>query len=90
MTMQRFSNFASPGADRLRITLSLSKRSLDDTNDTNFVELLRIREGKLKKVTTKTSYNLIRDYLADRTFDESGNYTVRPFDINVEDSLNID
>ena len=83
-----FSNFASPGADRLRITLSLSKRSLDDTNDTNFVELLRVREGKLKKVTTKTSYNLIRDYLADRTFDESGNYTVRPFDINVEDSLN--
>ena len=83
-----FSNFASPGADRLRITLSLSKRSLDDTNDTNFVELLRVREGKLKKVTTKTSYNLIRDYFAERTFDESGNYTVRPFDINVEDSLN--
>ena len=83
-----FSNFASPGADRLRITLSLSKRSLDDTNDTNFVELLRVREGKLKKVTTKTSYNLIKDYFAERTFDESGNYTVRPFDINIEESLN--
>jgi hypothetical protein len=83
-----FSNFASPGADRLKISLSLSKRDLTDTNDTNFVELLRIRQGKVKKITTKTSYNLIRDYLAERTFDESGNYTVRPFDINLENSLN--
>jgi hypothetical protein len=83
-----FSNYASPGADRLKITLTLTKRSLTDTNDTNFVELLRLKNGKVKKITTKTQYNLIRDYLADRTFDESGNYTVDPFDLDLEESLN--
>ncbi len=83
-----FSNYASPGADRLKITLILTKKSLTDTNDTNFVELLRLKDGKVKKITTKTQYNLIRDYLAERTFDESGNYTVKPFDLNLEESLN--
>ena len=83
-----FSNYASPGADRLKITLTLTKRALTDSNDTNFVELLRLKNGKVKKITTKTQYNLIRDYLAERTFDESGNYTVNPFDLDLEESLN--
>lgn len=83
-----FSNFAAPGADRLKIDLTLSKKSLDDTNDTDFVELLRLKDGKVKKVTTKTQYNQIRDYLAERTFDESGNYTVEPFEIDLKNSLN--
>ena len=83
-----FSNYASPGADRLKITLTLTKKSLTDTNDTNFVELLRVKNGKIKKITTKTEYNRIRDYLAERTFDESGNYTVNLFDLNLEESLN--
>ena len=83
-----FSNYASPGADRLKITLTLTKRALTDSNDTNFVELLRLKNGKVKKITTKTQYNLIRDYLAERTFDESGNYTVDSFDLDLEESLN--
>ena len=83
-----FSNYASPGADRLKISLTLSKRSLTDTNDTNFVELLRVKNGRVKKIVTKTEYNQIKDYLATRTFDESGDYTVEPFDLNLEESLN--
>jgi hypothetical protein len=83
-----FTNYAAPGADRLKITLSLIKKSLDDTNDTDFVELLRLKDGKIKKVTTKTDYNKIRDYLAERTFDESGDYTVNPFIVTLYNSLN--
>ena len=33
-----FTNYASPGADRLKISLALSKKPLDDNKDTNFVE----------------------------------------------------
>ena len=83
-----FSNYASPGADRLKISLELTKRSLTDNNDTNFVELLRVKNGKVKKITTKTDYNQIKDYLAERTFEESGDYTINSFDINLEESLN--
>jgi len=83
-----FTNYAAPGADRLKIDLTLIKKPLDDLNDTDFVELLRVKDGKVKKITTKTEYNKIRDYLAERTFEESGDYTVEPFDIKLYNSLN--
>ena len=42
-----FSNFAAPGADRLRIKTELSKKGLTDYNDTNFIELLRVDDGEM-------------------------------------------
>jgi hypothetical protein len=83
-----FSNYAAPGADRLKISVSLTKKSLDDSNDTDFVELLRLKNGYILKVENKTEYNIIKDYLAQRTYDESGDYTVTPFKISVNNSLN--
>jgi len=83
-----FTNYASPGADRLKISLTLSKKPLTDNKDTNFVELLRVKEGKIQKVTNKTQYSNIRDYLAQRTFEESGSYAVDPFEITLQESLN--
>ena len=43
-----FTNFAAPGADRLKITLTLTKKLLTDLEDTDFVELIRLDEGKIK------------------------------------------
>ena len=83
-----FSNFAAPGADRLKITTTLGKKSLTDFNDTNFIELLRLDEGEIKKIVKKSDYSLIRDYFAERTFDESGNYSVDEFNVQLFNSLN--
>ena len=83
-----FSNFAAPGADRFQIKLSLIKKDLSDGDDTDFIELMRIDKGQIKKIEAKSDYNLIKDYIADRTFDESGNYTVNPFTVSVHNSLN--
>jgi len=83
-----FTNYAAPGADRLKIELTLTKKLLSDTNDTDFVELLRVENGFLKKIENKVDYNLIKDYIAQRTYEESGNYTVVPFNISVSNSLN--
>jgi hypothetical protein len=84
-----FTNYAAPGADRFKISVSLTKKLLtDNTNDTDFIELLRVGDGKINKITTKTDYNIIRDYLAERTYDESGNYVVNPFTISLNNSLN--
>lgn len=85
---QGFSNFSAPGADRLKFGLSLIKKELDDFNDENFVELLRVEGGKLQNFVKETNYNLIRDELARRTYDESGDYYVRPFSLTVRESLN--
>ena len=83
-----FTNFAAPGADRFKITVKLTKKSLEDFNDTNFVELFRVRNGETKKLQNKSVYSEIKKYFAKRTFDESGNYAVEPFRVNVQNSLN--
>jgi len=85
---QGFNNYAAPGADRLKISTSLFKKSLDDFNDNNFVELAVIRDGVLQSINSNTEYNLIRDELARRTYAESGDYCVTPFDVSVKESLN--
>ena len=83
-----FSNYAAPGADRLRIKTTLFKKELTDFDDTNFIELLRIEDGHIKVLNSETQYNLIRDYLAKRTFEESGNYTLDKFKIDILNCLN--
>jgi hypothetical protein len=83
-----FTNYAAPGADRFKIDLTLTKKLLSDTNDTDFVELLRVQDGKIKKIETKSQYNIIRDYLAERTYDESGDYAVTQFNPSINNSLN--
>ena len=87
-TAKGFSNYAAPGADRLKISTSLIKKSLDDYDDKTFVELLRVENGEIKKLKNKTEYNLIRDYFAKRTYEESGDYSVGSFDVEVKESLN--
>lgn len=84
-----FTNYAAPGADRFKINLSLTKKTIDSADtDTDFVELLRINNGEIKKFNTNTEYSAIKDYLAQRTFDESGNYSINPFKVSLHDSLN--
>ena len=83
-----FTNFAAPGADRLKIDISLTKKDLNDTNDQNFIEIARVQQGELQSFADETQYNLINDTLAQRTFDESGNYYVKPFEVFAKESLN--
>tara|TARA_B100000073_G_scaffold254029_1_gene214019 strand:- start:6253 stop:13377 length:7125 start_codon:yes stop_codon:yes gene_type:complete len=83
-----FSNFAAPGADRLKITLTLTKKELTDTEDTDFIEVLRLTDGQIKKLQTKTELNRLGDYIAERTYDESGHYSIRDFDVSLNESLN--
>ncbi|MEY3470457.1 MAG: Synechococcus phage [Actinomycetota bacterium] len=83
-----FTNYAAPGADRFKISLSLTKKLLSDTNDTDFVEILRVSDGAVKKLESKSNYSIIKDYIAQRTYDESGNYVVTPFQFSLNNSLN--
>jgi hypothetical protein len=69
-------NYAAPGAARLKLSLQLAKRSLNDTAGNNFVELRQIKDGITQTSSDSTQYNQLRDYLATRTYEESGNYVV--------------
>ncbi len=83
-----FSNFAAPGADRLKISAVLAKKDIDELNDENFVEIMRLVDGEKEFFQDDAQHSLIRDALAKRTFDESGNYYIKPFRLKAKESLN--
>ena len=84
-----FSNFAAPGADRLKISTKLVKKRIDDFDDRNFVELERVLDGQIiERKDPRSEYNLLEDYFAQRTFEESGNYSLQDYKIEVQNSLN--
>ena len=83
-----FSNESAPGADRFKLSTVLHKKLLTDTNDSDFVELLRVENGVVKEIVTKTEYNIFADELARRTYDESGDYYIKPFSVSARESLN--
>jgi hypothetical protein len=81
------SNANAPGAHRFKIDLTLAKKTLTSTEDSNFIELIRLSEGILQNRVRNTEYAVIEDTFARRTFDESGDYYVRPFEIDVREHL---
>ena len=83
-----FTNYAAPGADRLQINLTLTKKLLTDTNDKDFVELLRVDKGRIKKIENKTQLNRLGDYIAERIYEESGHYSLDNFKVTLHNSLN--
>jgi hypothetical protein len=85
---QGFNNYGAPGADRLQISVRLFKKDLDDFDDNNFIELATIVDGAVKIKPLSTDKSIIADELARRTYAESGDYVVTPFDVSVKESLN--
>ena len=48
---------------------------------------MRIEDGRVASKVDYTKYSHLEDTLARRTFDESGDYTVRNFDLDVREHL---
>ncbi len=84
-----YSNFSAPGADRFQITATLHKKSVDDFDDENFIELMRVVGGKIqnKPVDKKEENNELKKELARRTYDESGDYVVSPFRVSARETV---
>ena len=79
-------NYAAPGAHRYHIDLILAKLPLDSTSDDTFIELLQVNSGQIVRIVNTTQYSELEKTLARRTYDESGNYTVRPFNVDVREA----
>lgn len=83
------SNYLAPGADRYKVSLSLIKRQLSSNVanvdsaipptavSSKYIELARFKNGVLVKDESKTKYSELGRTLARRTYDESGNYTLK-------------
>lgn len=77
-------NYQAPGAARYKIEINLAARDLDSPDDEKFFELARVEGGVLKKIIKYPVYSELEEVLARRTYEESGNYTVKPFLISLE------
>ena len=83
------SNENAPGANRLKIALTLVKKAMEGTQDIdNFIEMSRVETGIITKQVQITSYNVLERTLARRTYDESGDYVVKPFTVELREHLN--
>ena len=83
-----YSNYTAPGADRLRIDLKLESIPLNAQKTPNFIELMEVRNGVVASTIDKTQYADLAKEFARRTFDESGNYYVKPYAVNARNTLN--
>tara|TARA_B100001248_G_scaffold139809_1_gene104978 strand:+ start:3238 stop:10071 length:6834 start_codon:yes stop_codon:yes gene_type:complete len=81
------SNVNAKGGHRLKFSLTLSKLPLGSADDEEFVELMRVKNGSIQKIVDRTDYNIFQENIARRTFDESGNYSVRPYAIEIKETL---
>ena len=79
------SNYSAPGANRLKIVLDLVKYNLNTTTDKNFIQILTVKNGSVQSQITQTDYNLLEQTLARRTYDESGDYIVEDFSLDVRE-----
>ncbi|MGL4353073.1 MAG: DUF4815 domain-containing protein [Aeromonas popoffii] len=79
-------NYRSAGADRLKLTLSLSTRTLEQ-EDPNFLELAKIVDGNVESLLARVQYNELEKVLAQRTYEESGNYSVNQSQVELREHL---
>lgn len=78
-------NYLAPGADRYQITLTLAYRAADaEADEINRITLLDITNSNVV-INTKAKYSDLDRQLAQRTYEESGNYALNPFNINIAD-----
>ena len=82
-------NYAAQGANRYKVTVALSTKTFTATDpvenaaDDNFYQLLKVENGLKLEETKYPVYSELEKTLARRTYDESGDYTVTPFNLQL-------
>lgn len=82
-------NYFAPGSDRYKLDLSITSRDFTPAaiDDPNFIELCRIENGTIISLNNDPQFSILGDTLARRTYDESGDYVVKPYSIKLFEHL---
>ena len=80
-------NYSAPGANRLKLSAVLTKKSLTEAIGNNFIQIAEIKAGVLQTKNEFPQYAGIRDYIAQRTSDEAGDYIVSGFNPRIREHL---
>ncbi|MEC7707237.1 MAG: DUF4815 domain-containing protein, partial [Candidatus Thermoplasmatota archaeon] len=81
-------NYNAPGADRLKITVHLRGFHPDFTPPDDWYLYMRVQDGGITRNKVKDNpLSGVGTVLANRTYDESGNYTVHGMTVDVREHL---
>jgi hypothetical protein len=76
-------NETAPGAHRYKIDAILTLQE-NVTNLEDYIEVARVIRGEIAKEVRESDFDVLGDTLARRTFDESGDYVIKNFNIGLE------
>ena len=80
-------NFSAPGADRIKISLTLTTLPLSSAVTEDYVEVLRFEDGSIQEFSRYPKYSELEKSLARRTHDESGDYIADGLELSVNESI---
>lgn len=78
-------NAVAPGADRLKLTTTLTSMSKSEAEaNTEFLSIIEFSGGQPYLQRKQTQYNVIDDEMSKRTYDQSGNFVLDQFLLNTK------
>ena len=80
-------NFAAPGATRLKMTPTLAVRSLTAANTTTFFTVAEVESGQITQKFNDTTYSDLGSYINERAYETSGNFAIEPFNLRIREHL---
>ena len=81
-------NYNAPGADRLQFTVTLDAYAATATKPENFYTYCHFEGGGIKRINLKDNpLSGVGQVLANRTYDESGNYLVKGNTVSLREHL---
>ena len=82
------SNYTAPGANRLKITPTLTVKPFGFANTASFFRIAEVVNGIIKLKPLDRQLSTVGKFVAERVYDASGNFAVTPFNIRVREHLN--
>lgn len=79
-------NYTAPGADRFKLSTVLAAFPINETVEGFFI-LYEVNAGAISRRYDRTQFAELNNTLARRTYDESGDYVVRPFNYHIREHL---
>ena len=80
-------NFAAPGADRLKLSPTLASRVTGTANTDTFFTIAELKDGILIRNNKETMYSDIGKHIAMKFHETLGNYATEPFTIRIREHL---
>ena len=80
-------NFAAPGAERLKLSPTLTSRIPATANTTTFVTIAKFENGVLVKEQNKTEFSDLGKFIGNISYETNGDFITKPFHFRIREHL---